>query len=104
MADRTEMLLEEILLWTKFMARPSLAASLTEVLKDPAHKLAYESTDGTRTQTEVGTVAGIDQTTVSDLWARWRRLGLLDDTGKRPRRLISLVDLGWDMKAAKRKG
>jgi hypothetical protein len=99
MVSREEELLTEILMWTKFMARPGLSDSLTQVLKDPRHKLAYEATDGNRTQTEVGKVAGLDQTTVSELWQRWRRLGLLNDTGNRPARLISLIDLGWDLKA-----
>jgi hypothetical protein len=98
MSDRTDELLEELLVWTKFMARPGLSAALEATLKDPRHKLAYERTDGSRTQGDVGKLAGLDQTTVSDLWAKWRRLGLLNDTGKRPSRLISLADLGWDVK------
>jgi hypothetical protein len=100
MVSREEELLTELLMWTKFMARPGLADSLSDVLKEPKHKLAYEATNGKRTQTEVGKMAGLDQTTVSDLWSRWRRLGLLNDTGNRPARLISLTDLGWDLKAA----
>lgn len=99
MASREEELLAEILVWTKFMARPGLSDSLTRVLQERKHQLAYEATDGSRTQTEVGKIAGLDQTTVSDLWSRWRRLGLLNDTGHRPARLISLSDLGWDLRA-----
>lgn len=98
MTDRSEALLQEILTWTKFMARPALSETLTAVLTDSRHKLAYELTDGNRTQGEVGKLAGLDQTTVSDLWAKWRRLGLLSDTPKRPARLTSLSDLGWDLK------
>ena len=97
MSDRSDQLLEELLLWTKFMARPALSESLVAVLKEPKHKAAYELTDGNRTQGEVGKLSGLDQTTVSDLWAKWRRLGLLNDAGKRPARLISLSDLGWDL-------
>jgi hypothetical protein len=98
MSERLEEMVEELLIWTRFMARPALVESLGSVLKDPKHKLAYELTDGNRTQGEVGKQAGLDQTTVSDLWGRWRRLGLLNDTGKRPAKLISLADIGWDLK------
>ncbi len=98
MSDKSEELLTELLVWTRFMARPALAESLTVVLKDPKHRLAYELTDGNRTQVEIGKVSGLDQTTVSDLWGKWRRLGLLNETTKRPARLISLVDLGWEIK------
>jgi hypothetical protein len=98
MSDKSEELLAELLVWTRFMARPALAESLTHVLKDQKHRLAYELTDGNRTQVEIGKLAGLDQTTVSDLWGRWRRLGLLNETTKRPSRLVSLVDLGWDLK------
>ena len=98
MTDRVADLLEELLVWTKFMARPGLAAALEAALKEPRHRMAYELTDGSRTQGEVGKLAGLDQTTVSDLWAKWRRLGLLNATGKRPSRLVSLSDLGWDIK------
>jgi hypothetical protein len=98
MSEKVEVLLQELLLWTKFMARPGLSASLEEALKDPRHQRAYELTDGNRTQGEVGKAAGLDQTTVSDLWAKWRRMGLLNDLGRRPARLVSLLDLGWDLK------
>jgi hypothetical protein len=100
MASRQDELLEEILVWTKFQARPALAEALTNVLKEPRHQVAYEVTDGNRTQAEVGKLAGLDQTTISELWARWKRLGLVNDTGRRPAHMISLLDLGWDLKMA----
>lgn len=95
--DEELMLLRELVIWTRFLAREPLQRSLREVLTDPRHQWAYELTDGERTQTEIATAVQLDQTTISDLWAKWRRLGLLDDQGRRPSKLISLNDLGWDL-------
>lgn len=90
-------LLSELVLWTRFLAREPLQSALRDTLQDRRHQWAYELTDGNRTQAEIAKVVGLDQTTVSDLWTKWRRLGLLDDRSRRPRKLISLTDLGWDI-------
>lgn len=90
-------LLQELVTWTKFTARQSLEQTLRSVLKDPRHQAAYELSDGTRTQSEIGSAVGLDQSTISQLCARWRRLGLLREGEKRPRNLMSLSDLGWDV-------
>jgi hypothetical protein len=88
----------ENLTWTKFNARRALEETLRATLKDARHQAAYELSNGERTQTEVGASVGLDQSTISQLWGRWRRLGLLqDDTGGRPKHLIALEDLGWDV-------
>jgi CRP-like cAMP-binding protein len=97
MNDRVIGLLEELVVWTRFAARGPLDEVLRQALTDPRHQAAYEATDGERTQQQVADVAGIDQTTVSDLWSRWRRLGLVRDGARRPARLISLADLGWEV-------
>ena len=102
MTEKTDTLLEELLIWTRFMARPALVESLRAVLKEPKHQLAYELTDGVLTQAEVGKQAGLDQTTVSDLWGRWRRLGLLNDAGKRPAHLVRLSDVGFELESGSR--
>jgi hypothetical protein len=96
-------LLRELVLWTRFLAREPLQRSLRDVLTDPRHQWAYELTDGERTQTDIASAVQLDQTTISDLWAKWRRLGLLDDRGRRPSKLISLNDLGWDLPRTSRR-
>lgn len=93
--SRTETLLEEIATWSRFMAREPLDRALRSILRDPKHQAAYQLTDGQRSQTEIASAVGIDQTTVSDLWTRWRKAGVLKTAGRRPERLIDLQDLGW---------
>lgn len=87
----------EQLTWTRFLARKGLEESLRSVLKDSRHQTAYELSDGEHTQTQIGQQAGLDQSTISELWKRWRRMGLLRDDGGRPRHMIALTDLGWDV-------
>lgn len=87
----------ENLIWTKFNARRALEETLRATLKDPRHQAAYELSNGARTQTEIGLRAGLDQSTISQLWARWRRLGLLRDDVGRPKHLVALEDLGWEV-------
>lgn len=88
-------LLEELVVWTRFMARTQLEEALRLALTDPKRQAAYELTDGERSQSEIAAQVGIDQSTVSDLWARWRRLGLVRETRRRPMHLARLTDLGW---------
>lgn len=53
MSERQEELLEEILAWTRFSNRSDFIKALKDILADPKHLLAFELTDGSRTQTEV---------------------------------------------------
>jgi hypothetical protein len=95
-SDRVTALLEELVTWTRLMARGHVEQTLQVMLKERKHRAVYELTDGERTQTQIAAMVGIDQSTVSDLWSRWRRMGLLQETPKRPKQLIRLSDLGWD--------
>jgi hypothetical protein len=94
---RVVQLLDELLAWTRFTARPQLVETLSAVLKDPKHLRAFEATDGEAGQTEVASFAGLSQPAVSKLWARWSRLGLLVDRGKRPMHLARPSDLGIEI-------
>lgn len=95
--DRVVALLEELVTWSRFTARDSLTALLREVLADPKHAAAYDLTDGTHTQKEVGDAIGLSQPTVSALWQKWRRLGILQENGGRSKHLASLSDLGLEL-------
>jgi hypothetical protein len=90
-------LLDELLAWTRFTARPQLMETLGAVLKDPKHLRAYEATDGEAGQNEVASFAGLSQPGVSKLWARWTRLGLVVDRGKKPMHLVRPSDLGMEI-------
>jgi hypothetical protein len=82
--ERIVALLEELVAWSRLSARKELLPLLETTLADDRHRLAFELTDGTRTQTQVAEEAGISQATVSGLWARWRRLGILRERGTKP--------------------
>jgi hypothetical protein len=99
MADETARalaVLEEILAWTKFGYRDALLRVLETELKSDAQLLAYELSDGYRTQKEVGETAGIHQTTVSDLWKRWRRLSIVREVGGKVEHIARPSDLGME--------
>ncbi len=90
-------LLEELLAWTRFANREALVRTWEKVLTDEKHLKAYELTDGTRSQKEVGDLCGLSQPTVSTLWQRWRRLGLTRDVGGKVRHIARPSDLGVPM-------
>jgi hypothetical protein len=98
MTDETEIaLLRELVAWTKFANRDAFVAAIRETMADPRHLRAFEATDGTRSQGEVATFAGVSQPTVSGLWARWRRLGLVEVSGGRAVHLARPSDLGLEI-------
>jgi hypothetical protein len=92
--DRQTSLLEELVAWTRFAHREALVRALDHVLADERHLRAYELTDGTRTQSEVATEAGLSQPSVSGLWQKWRRLGLAHDQGGKTVQLVRPSDIG----------
>jgi hypothetical protein len=98
--DASYQLLDELVAWTRFANRGAYIDTIRETMKDPRHLRAFEATDGSRTQTEVGTFAGLSQPAVSGLWGRWRRLGLISDAAARPRHLARPSDLGIEIPPA----
>jgi hypothetical protein len=94
--ERVIELLEELVAWTRFGARAALLEIWETVLKDDKHLLAYELSDGTRSQKEVGDAAGLSQPSVSGLWQRWRRLGVVRPSGNRVAHLASPSDMGME--------
>jgi DNA-binding transcriptional regulator LsrR (DeoR family) len=92
-ADET---LEELLAWTKFAFRQQLVDELRKQLSDPKHLAAYEASDGTQSQTEISKVANISQPTVSGLWNKWRRLGLVREVDGRVMHLVRPSDVGLE--------
>lgn len=94
--DRAITLLEELLVWTKFTARPAILASWDAILSDDRHLLAYELSDGSRTQAQVAEATGLSQPTISNLWAKWRRLGIARPQGKTVIHIARPSDFGMD--------
>lgn len=94
--DRTVELLEELVAWTRFGARAALLELWETVLRDDKHLLAYELSDGTRSQKEVGDAADLSQPMISILWQRWRRLGIVRPSGSRVAHLAKPSDMGME--------
>lgn len=94
--DRSVEVLEELLAWTRFSNRSAFVEMVASVMKDPKHLIAFEATDGHRSQGEVAAEAGVSQPTVSALWTKWRRLGLVVGA-ERPRHLTRPSDLGIEI-------
>jgi hypothetical protein len=96
--DSTE-LLEELLAWVRFQNHGAYVEIVRAVMRDPRHLRAFEATDGTRTQGQVADLAGLAQPTVSGLWTRWRRLGLVVGSD-RARHILRPSDAGIEIPAA----
>ena len=92
-------LLEELVAWARFANRSALLHVLEDALADDRHLLAYDLTDGSRTQVEVAVAAGIAQSTVSSLWVKWRRMGLAREKGGRAIHLVKAADIGLERAA-----
>jgi|SRR5712691_107690 len=94
--ERVALLLEELVAWTKFAARPAILTAWETILGDDRHLLAYELSDGSRNQSQVAEASKLSQPTVSGLWARWRRLGIARAQGKTVVHLARPSDLGME--------
>jgi hypothetical protein len=94
--ERVVLLLEELVAWTKFAARPAILSTWESILADDRHLLAYELSDGSRNQSQVAEAAKLSQPTVSGLWARWRRLGIARAQGKTVVHLARPSDMGME--------
>jgi hypothetical protein len=97
--ERTIGLLEELTAWTRFANREALIRLWRAVLVDPKHLAAYELSDGTRSQKQVGDAVGLSQPAISGLWQKWRRLGIARDVGGRIAHLARPTDLGVEVTA-----
>jgi len=93
-------LLEDLVAWARLSARDEMLPFLKEVLADPKHLKAFDLTDGHRTQQQVADGAGLSQPSVSLLWSKWRRLGILREKNGKPAHIVSPSDYGLDLSAA----
>jgi hypothetical protein len=92
--ESTPALLRELVAWTRFANRDALLRTWRDVLRDPKHLNAYELSDGSRSQKQVGDLVGLSQPTISTLWMRWRRLGIAVEEDGRVRHLARPTDYG----------
>jgi hypothetical protein len=95
-SERTIALLEELVAWTKVLARDSITPLLRTVLSDPKHFRVYDLTDGSRSQQEIGEAVGLSQPAVSRMYQKWRKLGLLRESNGRVVHLVKPSDIGLE--------
>jgi DNA-binding MarR family transcriptional regulator len=85
-ANELELLrrMEELL---TLIAKALLAERLSEIFDDKQHRLIYEKV-GQLPVTELAKKSDLSAGTISALWQRWERAGLLVKAGKQYRRVI----------------
>ena len=89
--------LEEVRFWLRILGREKLMEQLNTVLKRDRDRRIYQLTDGTRSSTEIAKEVGVSQPTIVNIWAKWRRVGLMrsvPDVKGRCAHVISLDVLG----------
>jgi hypothetical protein len=77
------------------LARPSLRSDITQALRSPAERRAYEYSDGERTSREIAELAGASTGSISNWWRRWRQKAIaVEVSNGRVRHLIPLSAIG----------
>ncbi len=92
--------LDEISLWLKFSCRDGLRETVKSVLRDEKDALIYDMTDGVNSTTDISKKVGCSQPTISNIWGRWRKIGIVSEVAGvqgRCRVLSSLEELGLDI-------
>ena len=89
-------LIEELVKWTKVTSIPRVKNLLLDILKSPQEKIAYHSSDGEKTSTEVGSISDVSHMTITNWWKKWTRAGIAESIsvkgGSRARSIFSLED------------
>lgn len=94
-----ELRVDEICMWLRFQNRSALKVLLEDVLHSHRDRLIYELTDGSKSATEIAQAAGVSQPRISQVWARWKELGIvmeLPGTRGRYRHICGLGQLGLE--------
>lgn len=89
-------LLEELVVWARFANRKSILDAWDSILSDDRHLLAYELSDGSRTQQQIAKAARLSQPAVSNLWAKWRKLGIARAVDKSVCHIARPSDFGME--------
>lgn len=71
-------LLRELIVWTKVQSAPRVKELLQQMSSQ--ERLAYELSDGTKTQVEIAKQVGVTQATISNWWKKWAALGLTSES------------------------
>jgi len=99
--DKMIQLLEELVRWTKVTSIPHVKTLLEQILQSPEEKIAYQASDGSKTQAEIAKITGVSQMTISNYGKKWVRNGIakavVTTKGQRAIRLFSLEDFGIEV-------
>jgi hypothetical protein len=102
--DQMIQLLEELVRWTKVTSIPHVKKFLEELLQSPEEKIAYQASDGSRTQGDIAKIADVSQMTISNYGKKWIKNGIAKPVsamgGQRAVRLFSLEDFGIEVPKA----
>jgi len=94
-------LLEELVKWTRATSIAQVKKILEDTLETPNEKIAYQASDGVKSQSEIASLANVDQGTVSDYGKVWIRNGIAKAVpvkgGQRAVRLFSLEEFGIEV-------
>ncbi len=95
--NETNIILRELLKWTKVTSIPTVKGLLESTLTTSEQKKAYEASTG-RNVREVADIARTSKSSVAMWWDQWIKLGLAEvkpaKGGKRAVRSFSLEDFG----------
>lgn len=98
--------LDEICMWLRFQNRPALKVLLEDVLRSKRDRLVYKLTNGSNSAKEIAQAAGVSQPRISQIWARWKELGIImEEAGVqgRYRHICSLSELGLEIEPSEDK-
>ena len=100
------LLLEETVMWLRFMNLPKLREVLLKELDTDAKRRAYDMTDGGKSRREIAQAVGTSDDNVQNWWERWYELAIVKPSkayAGRPERIVKLEDLGISLKAPAKK-
>lgn len=96
--------LTEIKFWVRLSAIPTIRRAVLDNLRDDVDKIVYELSDGQRSTREIAEIVSrtdrsITHVTVSNMWRRWKAVGLVAPTERRGRykKVVSLELAGIEM-------
>jgi len=93
-----ELILKELLKWTRFAGMQQLRSVLSQTLKTETEMLIYELSDGTRGTREVASAAGVgSNATVAAYWKKWNKVGIVEPSPThrgRYQKICSLEEVG----------
>jgi len=97
MNEKSNELLEEILLWTKYDYLAT-KQKMIEHLDTDDKKIAYQKSNGERSSRDIAKLVSVSYKTIQKWWKKWFDLGLMEQTekygGSRYKQLISLTKMG----------